>query len=286
MTSDSIGSILFPSLTPQGLLHATASTSSYSSRKQTVVVDVEGGGASPELVQSTGSAKSTGSAGRSSQFGRARDTASTSAKPIKQFQFLTQKYSVETPSCLIPRLNELFKSVCERYDIAVTNREKVDEALTLFKKVLEVDINLPMVQCFQAWREQLVNPTFNVVTKEPTGDVKQITVRAEEVPQRKRKAQKHIRDLLDACHLFLQQREFLQRQITNDLAEIDQLAKDLPALFTGVHLSSSEKKQMPQVVKRARDQFAKFPSTIDMFWNQIYSLVHEINTSVYVLQDD
>lgn len=41
----------------------------------------------------------------------------------------------------MPRLNELFKSVCERYEVAVTNREKIDEALTLFKKVLEVDMN-------------------------------------------------------------------------------------------------------------------------------------------------
>ena len=41
---------------------------------------------------------------------------------------------------VIPRLNELLKSVCERYDIAVTNREKVDEALQLFKKVLEVEL--------------------------------------------------------------------------------------------------------------------------------------------------
>ena len=269
----------------QGLLHAATSSTSYSSRQQTVVVETESshsrsGGGSAELAQSTGST------GRSNRFGKARDEPATSAKPIKQFQFLTQKYSMETPSCLIPRLNELFKSICERYDIAVTNREKVDEALTLFKKVLEVDVNLPLVECFQAWREQLVNPKFSVVTKEPSGDVKQITVRAEVVPPQKRKAQKHIRDLLDACHLFLQQREFLQRHIANDLEEIDRLAKDLPALFSGVHLSSSEKKQMPQVVKQARDQFVKFPGTIDMFWNQVYSLMHEINTSVYVLQDD
>ena len=210
------------------------------------------------------------------------------AKSVQKFQFLDRRYSMETPSCLIPRLNELFKSVCERYDIAVTNREKVDEALTLFKRVLDVERTLPLEDCFVAWKSQLVNPKFTVVFKEPSGDVKQITVRADEVPRLKRKAQKHIRDLLDACHLFLDQRDFLQRQIRTDLEEITRLAKDLPSLYKGkgIRLSSSEIKQMPQVVKRARDEFARFPKTIDLFWNQVYSLLQEINTSVHVLDTE
>ena len=193
---------------------------------------------------------------------------------------------METPSCLIPRLNELFKSVCERYDIAVTNREKVDEALQLFKKVLEVELDLPVVECFRAWRGQLTNPKFTVTMTDLSGDVKKISVRADEVPRVKRKAQKHIHDLLDACHLFLQQRDFLQQQIASDLDELERMMRDIPGLCKGVSLSSSEKKQMPQLVRRARDQFIQFPARLDLFWNQIYSLQHEVNLSVHVLQDD
>ena len=207
------------------------------------------------------------------------------AKPLNQFQFLERQYGIETPSCTVPKLNELFKSVCERYDIAVTNREKVDEALTLFKRVLEVDRQLPMSECFAAWRSQLVNPKFTVVTKEPDGDVKQITVRAEEVPRAKRKAQKHIRDLLDACHLYLQQKDFLQRHIRSNLEEIAILARDTPGLCKDVQLSSSERKQLPLIVEKARDQFDQFPGTVDLFWKQVYSLLQEINTAVHVLQD-
>ena len=202
------------------------------------------------------------------------------------FQFLDRNYSFETPSCLIPQVNELFKSICERYDIAVTNREKVDEALQLFKIVLEVDSSLPIIDCFTAWKSQLTSPKFTVLRNEGSNDVKKITVRAEEVPRLKRKAQKHIRDLLDACHLFLQQRDFLKKQIANSLKELDCITGDIPGLCKGVNLSSLERKQMPQVIKRARDQFVQFPRTIDHFWRQVFALLREINAAVHILQDE
>lgn len=182
-------------------------------------------------------------------------------------------------------MNELFKSVCERYDIAVTNREKVDEALTLFKRVIEVDRETPLEECFTAWKGHLTNPRYTVSFKEPSSDVKDIVVRADDIPKSKRKAQKHMRDLLQACHLFLDQREFLQRQVRRDLDEIDSLAGDLQALGKQMNLSPSERKEMPKSVRRAQDLFIQFPIVIDKFWDQIYSLVHEINVSVHVLQD-
>lgn len=200
------------------------------------------------------------------------------------FQFLDRNYSIKTPSCLIPQVNELFKSICERYDIAVTNREKVDEALHLFKKVLEVDSDLPMVDCFTTWKSQLTNPKFTVSRNEVSADVKKISVRADDIPRQKRKAQKHIKDLLDACHLFLQQRDFLKKQITSNLEELDRITRDIPSLCKGLNLSSSERKHMPQVIKQARDQFVQFPGRIDRFWNQVFSLIRDINGAVYVLQ--
>ena len=182
-------------------------------------------------------------------------------------------------------MNELFKSVCERYDIAVTNREKVDEALTLFKRVIEVDRETPLEECFTAWKGHLNNPRYTVSFKEPSSDVKDIVVRADEIPKSKRKAQKHMRDLLQACHLFLDQREFLQRQVRRDLDEIDHLAGDLQTLVKQSSLSPTERKELPKTVRRAQDLFIQFPIVIDKFWDQIYSLVHDINASVHVLQD-
>ena len=219
---------------------------------------------------------------------RSPPAATSTAKPIRQFQFLDRKYGVETPSCLIPVINELFKSVCERYDIAVTNREKVDEALLHFRRVLEVQPSTSsMEETFRAWRSHLVNPHFNVKFKEPSGDVKEITVRADEVPRSKRKAQKFIRDLLDACDLFLQQREFLQRHIAEDLAELERLSGNLSQLTRDVtsKLSMTEQRQLPRTVRSAQATFARFPRTIDMFWEQVFALMYEINTSVYVLRE-
>ncbi len=209
----------------------------------------------------------------------------SAAKPLGQFKYLEKEYAKETPSCLIPRINELFKSISERYDIAVTNREKVDQALQLFKRVLEQDRNAPLVQCFAAWRNYLTNPTFTVSLRESSGDVKAITVRAEEIPRDRRNAQKHMRDLLDACNLFLQQREFLQQQIHSGMVELERLAKELPALAKEARLSSAERKQLPRIVRRVQEQFAKYPRVIDRFWSQVHSLMHEINVSVYVLQE-
>jgi hypothetical protein len=207
-------------------------------------------------------------------------------EPPPQFQYLDRNYSLETPSCLVPQVNELFKSICERYDIAVTNREKVDEALQLFKKVLEVDPTLPIVECFTAWKSQLTQPKFSIVWDSGSGYVKKISVRAEEVPRLKRKAQKHIHDLLDACHLFLQQRDFLKREMESGLNQLDLITRDIPALCKGLNLSSSERKHMPQVIKRARDQFVQFPGTLDRFYDQVFALVQEISAAVNVLEDE
>lgn len=208
-----------------------------------------------------------------------------SAKPLGHFRYLDKEYGREVPSCLIPRINELFKSICERYDVAVTNREKVDQALQLFKRVLGLERDTPLAECFAAWRSYLSSPVFTVSYSEPSGDVKGVTVRAEDIPRDRRKAQKHLRDLLDACNLFLQQRAFLQQHIRSDMAELERLAKDLPTLAKEARLSSSERKQLPRTVRRAQAQFASYPRVIDQFWSQVYSLMHEIKTSVYVLQE-
>ncbi|XP_064404396.1 uncharacterized protein LOC135349723 isoform X2 [Halichondria panicea] len=207
----------------------------------------------------------------------------STAKPIGQFRFLDRKYSVTTPECGVTDIDEVFKSVCERYDIAVINREKIDEALTLFKTILDMELDTSLEECFTAWKEFLVNPQFIVNCIEATGDVKDIRVRADDIPKVRRKAQKHIRDLLDACHLFLQQREFLQRNIMDDLSKLEDLARDLHNIANHAKLSSSQKKHLEKNFSGGQAMVATFPETIELFWRQTYSLVHDINTSVHVL---
>ncbi len=211
------------------------------------------------------------------------DDKTTSAKPIGQFQYLDKTYKVNVPTCALPQANELFKSICERYDIAVVNREKVDEALTDFKKVLGMDLNASLEECFAAWKDFLVNPIFTISCKEGTGDVKDIRVRAKDIPVPRRKAQKHMRDLLDASHLFLQQREFLQRHIINDMSQLEQVAANLQMLANEAKLSSSEKRHLPKIVSSAQQLFAGFPDVLEMFWRQVYSLMRDINTAIHVL---
>ena len=208
----------------------------------------------------------------------------STAKPLGQFQYLEKSYSVNTPSCLVPRINELFKSICDRYDVAVVNREKVDEALALFKQVVGVDKHTSMEVSFVAWKECLTEPKFTVGFKHETGDVKDIRVRATEIPRERRKAQKHIRDLLDACHLYLQQKEFLQRQIRADLVQLESISGQIQNLGKQCGLSAAERRQLPKTYSMAREQFAEFADILDFFFAHVYSLMNEINTSVHVLE--
>lgn len=216
--------------------------------------------------------------------GKRTTPLSASAKPLGQFCFLEKSYSIETPSCLVPRINELFKSICERYDVAVVNREKVDEALTLFKQVVGVDRLTSMEVSFAAWKECLGNPKFSVNFNRETGDVKDIRVRADNIPREKRRAQKHIRDLLDACHLYLQQKDFLQRHINADMIQLDAISGQLQNLGKQCELSTTERKQLPKTYAMAREQYSGFSDLLDMFFTHVFSLMNEINISVHVLE--
>ena len=218
---------------------------------------------------------------------RSRGTSTpltVSAKPLGQFAFLERSYTIKTPSCFVPRINELFKSICDRYDVAVVNREKVDEALILFKQVLGMDRVTSMEVCFSAWRDCLSDPKFTISFQQETGSVKTIRVRAGNIPREKRKAQKHIRDLLDACHLYLQQKDFLQTQINADLIQLGSLSGQLQDLGKECGLAASDRKQLPKTFSMAMEEFSRFSDILDLFFAHVYSLMNEINKSVHVLE--
>ena len=213
-----------------------------------------------------------------------RSLPNPSRKVHCPFTFLDRSYSVKTPSCLVPRINELFKSVCDRYDVAVVNREKVDQALDLFKQMVGVDKMASMEESFRIWRDSLTNPKFTVARNEQSNNVKEIRVRADVIPKEKRKAQKFIRELLEACHLFLEQKDFLQRQMSADLVQLDSFSGKLQVLGKSARLTSSERKQLPRTYEMARQQFSRFPEILETFYAQVFSLVAEINSSVWILE--
>ena len=220
----------------------------------------------------------------SSSIVRSRSLPSAPSKVYCQFMFLDRSYSIKTPSCLVPRINELFKSICDRYDVAVVNREKVDEALALFKQVVGVDKMASMEESFVVWRDSLTNPRFTVTKKDQSNHVKDIRVRADVIPKEKRKAQKFIRDLLDACHLFLDQKDFLQRHIVADFVQLESLSGQLQVLGKSAKLSSFERRQLPKTFEMTRKQFSEFSGILDMFFAQVFSLIADISGSVHVLQ--
>lgn len=234
---------------------------------------------------SVGASKTQAEVSAQSSIDKGASTPLTaSAKPLGQFSYLEKSYSLETPSCLIPRINELFKSIYDRYDVAVVNREKVDEALTLFKQIVGVERETSMEVSFLAWKECISNPKFTVSFKHDTGDVNDIRVRAKDIPRERRKAQKHIRDLLDACHLFLQQKDFLQRQIQADMIQLNSLSGQLQNLGKECGLSGAEKKQLPKTYSLAWEQCSGFSDILDTFFAHVYSLMNEINISVHLLE--
>lgn len=167
--------------------------------------------------------------------------------------------------------------------MAVVNREKVDEALTLFKQVLGMDRSTSMEVSFSAWRDCLSDPKFTMSFQQETGDVKTIRVRAGNIPREKRKVQKHIRDLLDACHLYLQQKDFLQRQINADMIQLSSLSDRLQELGKECGLTASDRKQLPKTFSLAMEEFSRFSDILDLFFAHVYSLMNEINQSVHVL---
>ena len=166
----------------------------------------------------------------------------------------------------------------------MVNREKIDDALTLFKQVLEVDKLASLEDCFAVWQDGLTNPRFTVTKKDNSDSVKDIKVRADVIPKEKRRAQKYMRELLNACHLFMDQKNFLQRQIVADLVQLDSLANQLQVLGKSAKLSSFERKQLPKVFDMARKQFSEFSGIIEIFYAQVFSLVSNITDSVHILR--
>ena len=211
-------------------------------------------------------------------------SSSSSMKQVQEFAYLKRSYCISTPSCLVPKINELFKSICDRYDVAVINREKVDEALGLFKEVVGVSKMAPITESFRAWKDGLTNPTFTISTMSQSDNIKDIRVKADVIPKGRQKAQKHIRDLLDACNLYLRQKEFLQRNIIAEVAQLEKLSGQLKKLAKGAQLTVFEKSQLPKTYQMACKQFSEFPDILDMFYSHVFCLMKEISDSVQVLR--
>ena len=182
----------------------------------------------------------------------------------------------------IPRLQDAFMSVFQRYEIALVNRQKVDEKLRNFKQVIGVDPHLHMTGCFNEWTALLVEPVFTI-TRNEDDLVKAITVRATLYPRERWHAQQHIRDLLQACHLFLDQFKFIQEAIEEGLGEVNVVTRDLNQLMMISHLTPADQRNLRERVPLLQNEYYHIPGLISMFNDHVNILLTEISESAYYL---
>lgn len=200
-----------------------------------------------------------------------------------QFAYLddTINYEKNPPNLqAVPELQQTFQKVYDKYDIALTNRQKIDETLRNFKDVLQVDRQLQMSQCFERWRSLLTDPVYTVTyTKENL--VKAISVRAREHPKPLWAAQKHIRELLEACHLYVEQYNWLENAILEGLGEVKRVSRDVDQLV--VRLNVSDRRYLRERVFQLCAEYDEIPGLLSMYKDQVEVLLREIRDSAFIL---
>lgn len=194
-----------------------------------------------------------------------------------------QQYTIPAPcTSLPPQLQELYKAVYDRYEVAFTNREKIDELLQRFKDTLKVHHLLHMSECFQSWRDQLNNPVFTVEHRSSkSGDVKSILVRADHMPREKWPAQKFIRELLQAISLFVDQYGFIDQAVREGLQNIE--GGKVGRIIASSDIAKSERRTIENEVKELNSRYQSAPTHLMTFNRQVSALMREINESVSVL---
>lgn len=188
------------------------------------------------------------------------------------------QYSLSRPEFPLQVLQEVFGNLYARYDFALQVRAKVDEKLNEFKSVLGVHSDMSMPLCFQKWKELIANPTFTITfTKTSRKDVKIIAVRANSIPRNLWPAQKYIREVLEACHLFLEQYEFLQQVINEWIKDVDRLLGTLPDVMNEAgNLMQIDRQYIRELVPRMRTEYLQTIDWVQAFHDQIITLLDEI----------
>ena len=211
------------------------------------------------------------------------------------FPFLdrTSHLIVPKPDCGVPSLQSAFEAVYDRYETALKNRQKVDEKLCEFKQVIGAHARLHMSDCFNSWRDKLTNPvftiscdTYNLPLETPSKEklVKQIKVRSDNMPRHLWKAVGTIRDVLNACTLYIQQYAFLRKCIAEGMSEIVSLSSSLGSELEGSNLTRLDKEYLVNELPQLVLVYGQTETMMAHFLEEIVILLREITESVDCLR--
>ena len=157
-----------------------------------------------------------------------------------------------------------------------TNREKIDECVMHFKRTLTVDSQLHMRDCFRQWRSRIKDPVFRVVLTDDGKLVKEIVAKAnrDNIPQEIWEAQKYIREMLNICHVFLSQYQFLEQSVSEGLSKIRLLLLDKS-------IDGRMKRKGEELLRQCEYAFG----VMSQFKEHVVHLMKEIKDSVDVLNE-
>ena len=199
-----------------------------------------------------------------------------------RFKYLEnpREFSLSRPEFPIPTIQNAFGNLYVRYDFALQVRLKVDEKLCEFKSVLDVHPDLNMHLCFQKWNSAMRNPKYTISrTKTARRDVKSILIRADDIPRNLWPAQKFIREVLDACHLFMEQYEFLQQVIDEWSNDIEKQIGDLQETLENSSLRLVDRKHIQNIIPTMKAEYIQTIDWVKIFYDQITVLLDEIQLS-------
>ena len=199
------------------------------------------------------------------------------------FEYLesARDYALSRPEFPISSLQNAFGNLYVRYDFALQVRLKVDEKLREFKSVLNVHPNLSMRLCFKKWDDEMKGPVYTISrTKTLRRNIKSILVKADDFPRHLWPAQRFIREVLDACHLFIEQYEFLQQLINEWLNDIEGQISNLEQSLEASSLRSVDRRHILNRVPVMRNEYLQTLDWIKKFYEQIAILLDEIQESL------
>lgn len=209
---------------------------------------------------------------------------------ISGFKYLDRRQAnrLDHPNLPIPQLQEAFEEICSLYnDTAYANREKIDECLSSFKRILGVDTRLHTRECFRAWRDKIIEPVFKITLTESKLFVKEIVVKAERdnIPPEIWEVQKFIRELLHGCNLFLDQYQFFQNAIEEGFIKIKDLLKNISSLTRPDHSLRRNEESILEECQQLLHQYEFVIGTLSMYKDEVCELMKEIKESVSVLNN-
>lgn len=205
---------------------------------------------------------------------------------LSNFQYLDsgKDYVLTRPDFPVQILQNAFSNLHEQYTSARHMRLKIDENLLAFKEILNVHPDLHLTECFRKWNAKLVNPVFTVTySKKSRRDIKSIVLRDDEMPRVLWPTQKHIRIILDACHLYLEQFNFLQQITKESLQHINGVVKNLDSILSEASLHTADYNHLMQVVPRMQTEYMSVSEWIVLFRRQIEELMSEISEATEII---